>query len=174
MAKITLETPRLLLRPFCRDDADAIFHQWASDPEVTRFLSWNPHPNVEVTNFLLDVWIKEYEMDDTFRCAIQTRDTHELIGAIDVVGYPDGFPEIGYVLSRSHWGKGIMTEACSAFLGELFHRGYPKVIIRAAIDNKASNRVIAKMGGVFQGTETSKRPQKQDEILVNVYWVFPK
>lgn len=43
--KLTLETDRLLLRPFSVDDAEAMFNGWASDPEVTKYLTWNTHQN---------------------------------------------------------------------------------------------------------------------------------
>ena len=57
----TIETQRLILRRFRIEDADDMFNNWASDPEVTRFLTWPPHPEVEVTRRLLAEWISDYE-----------------------------------------------------------------------------------------------------------------
>ena len=48
-----IETKRLLLRQFTTDDAPAMYERWASDPEVTKYLTWQPHPNVEHTRALL-------------------------------------------------------------------------------------------------------------------------
>ena len=44
---IRLETKRLVLRPFVIEDAPAMYRNWANDPQVTRFLTWTPHANVE-------------------------------------------------------------------------------------------------------------------------------
>ncbi|MBO6285434.1 MAG: GNAT family N-acetyltransferase, partial [Bacilli bacterium] len=45
--RYVLESLRLLLRPLKVDDAEAVFNGWANDKEVTKYLTWNPHPNVE-------------------------------------------------------------------------------------------------------------------------------
>ena len=47
--KLTLETKRLILRPFTIDDAGEMFCGWASDPEVTKYLTWNTHKSIEET-----------------------------------------------------------------------------------------------------------------------------
>ena len=44
---VRMETKRLVLRPFVIEDADAMFRNWANDPQVTKFLSWEPHKDVE-------------------------------------------------------------------------------------------------------------------------------
>ncbi len=54
-----IETPRLLLRPFTLDDASAMFSNWANDPEVTKYMTWNPHQNEEVTKAIIKMWLKE-------------------------------------------------------------------------------------------------------------------
>ena len=45
-----LESQRFILRPFQKDDAKAMFERWASDEEVTHFLTWKPHQNIQVTH----------------------------------------------------------------------------------------------------------------------------
>ena len=50
-----LETPRLMLRKFTMDDAQVMYENWASDPEVTKFLTWPPHNSVEVTKTTFSV-----------------------------------------------------------------------------------------------------------------------
>ncbi|MBQ5415093.1 MAG: GNAT family N-acetyltransferase, partial [Firmicutes bacterium] len=54
----TLNTDRLVLRQFTPDDAQAMFDNWAKDPEVTRFLTWQPHENAEITRSLLKQWVE--------------------------------------------------------------------------------------------------------------------
>lgn len=57
----TLKTTRLLLRPFCLSDAQAMFDNWANDAEVTKFMMWEPHASVEVTQSILESWMPLYE-----------------------------------------------------------------------------------------------------------------
>ena len=44
-----LTTKRLKLRRFTVDDAQDMFNNWASDAEVTKFVSWPPHSTPDLT-----------------------------------------------------------------------------------------------------------------------------
>lgn len=169
--KLELETIRLMLRPFQKEDAETMFEGWASDPEVTKFLTWNPHENVEVTRQLLAFWEKEYEKPERLNFAIVLKENKRLIGGIDVVGYPEGIPEIGYCLSRTYWNHGYMSEACRALLDYLFAQGYPEVAINAAEENIGSNRVIQKCGGEKIDEEWKEYPNKGKRFKICHYLV---
>ena len=56
----TIETGRLVLRPFRIEDAQPMYENWASDPEVTKFLMWPTHTSVEVSREVLKSWICQY------------------------------------------------------------------------------------------------------------------
>ena len=172
--RLTLETDRLILRPFEMSDADEMFNGWASDPEVTKYLTWDTHKSIDETRYVLDMWIKEYEDPKRLNFAIVLKNESKLIGGIDVVGYEEDIPVIGYNLSRKYWNRGYMTEACKCLIDYLFSVGYNKVRIDAMTENTGSNRVIKKCGGVFSGTE--ERPHKwnddSNKVLVNRYVIF--
>lgn len=53
--KVTLETNRLSLRPFVETDAIDMYNNWASDDEVTKYLTWNTHQNIEVSKSIIDL-----------------------------------------------------------------------------------------------------------------------
>ena len=55
---VRLETERLVLRPFAAEDADAMYRNWASDSQVTKFLFWEPHKDVDETRGILEGWIQ--------------------------------------------------------------------------------------------------------------------
>ena len=169
--KETLYTDRLILRPWTMEDSEDMFYGWANDPEVTKYMTWNPHKTVEETKQILSIWIKEYENPDCYRFAIVLKENNKLIGGIDVVDYENGIPEIGYCLSKKYWGRGIMTEACKCLLKHLFEKGFKEVMIAAEVENIASNKVIQKCGGVFQLTEKRETPLKNKTVLVNRYIV---
>lgn len=150
----TIQTPRLTLRRFTIADATAMFQNWANDERVTRFLTWRPHPNPELTRQLLQEWCTEYEKPDTYNWVIvQNGDP---IGGITVVrlNERDEWAELGYCIGFSHWNKGITAEAAAAVIDYLFAEvGFHRIGIAHAVDNPASGRVAQKCGLTYEGTK---------------------
>ena len=165
-----LHTERLHLRYIREEDAQRVFDCWASKPEVTRYLTWHAHENVEQTKMILGFWLKEYEDPNCMRWGIELAATGELIGMIDVVGYQNGSPIVGYCSGPAYWGNGYMTEALCAVTGELFELGYEEILIGAMADNIGSNRVIEKAG--FTRVATYEQPQsrwKPEIVTIHSY-----
>ena len=171
-----LETERLKLRFFKADDVQEFFDNVSSDPEVTRYLSWNAYTDIEdARKFYCGYWLEEYKKPDTYRWAIENKETGELMGCIDVVGYHHGNPVIGYVLGKRFWNNGYMTEAFKKVIEELRHDGYGTIVIEAADANKGSNAVIKKCGFELVGTWDRPLSEIKPEILaVNSYRIFPE
>ena len=82
-----LETERLILREFKIEDADDMYHHWANDEKVTRYLTWPPHQSIEDTKQLLSSWIQSYEKGDSYNWGIVVKDKSTLIGNISVTKY---------------------------------------------------------------------------------------
>ena len=55
---VKLETDRLILRKATMDDAQDMFDNWASNPNVTKFMTWPTHSNIEITKMVLSNWVK--------------------------------------------------------------------------------------------------------------------
>ncbi len=151
-----LETERLKLRLIRTTDAEHIYRTWASDPEVTRYLTWQTHESPEDTRKIVDLWVSEYEKEGTYRWGIERKSDGVLMGMIDVVNIRNGVPAIGYCLGRAYWNNGYMTEALKAVISELFTEGYDAVFIEAVVENIGSNRVIEKAGFIFTGTRPAE------------------
>ena len=169
MQKEIIETDRLILRKFKKDDAFLMYVNWASDPEVTKFLTFTPHENVEVTQSIIDHWISEYDKEETVRYCITIKGKDEPIGSIDIVNLFNGIPEIGYCLSKKYWNQGYMTEACKALVNYLEELGYNKICICANVNNIGSNRVIQKCG--FTLSKQFVKPVKGIDELINCYYL---
>ncbi len=148
MERVTIETNRLLLREFAYSDATPMFYNWASDSEVTKFMTWPVHQTIEDSEKIVHKFVSE--IGKTPRFAITIKETGEVIGCIDVAKMYEGYPEIGYVLSRKHWNNGYMSEACQAFVEYLVHLGYKTIYISHVHNNIASQRVIEKCGFKFK------------------------
>lgn len=164
-----LYTERLYLRKIKFEDADQIFTCWSSDDDVTKYLTWPAHKNVDVTKKILNQWLEEYNLPDCYRYGIQLLSTGKLIGMIDVVDLIEGAPVIGYVLGKDYWNKGYMSEAFSSVIGQLFKDRYSKILIEADERNIGSNRVIQKNGFEFVKKESKIHSSLKPE-LVTVNW----
>ena len=151
-----IETPRLILRPFTMADARAMYENWASDPEVSKYLTWPAHSSVEITRMILRDWTDGYENPDRYNWAIVPKDGDgKPIGNISAVHVYEkvNAVEIGYCMGRPWWGQGIMTEALKAVTGFFFEQvGVNRVAARHDADNPASGRVMAKSGMRYEGT----------------------
>lgn len=143
-----LETDRLILRPLCANDADEIYINWASDPEVARFMTWNIHPNVQVTReWLLDVE-KHVDEEGAYDWGFVRKSDHVLIGSGGIYYKEDrGMFTLGYNIMKSCWNQGYMTEAAARILKfavEELHQN--KIFAYHAKDNTSSGRVMEKVG----------------------------
>ncbi len=147
----TLYTPRLSLRPIAERDAQDLAALTVS--EVTRNLS-RVKTGMSTAEVLADLPRRTWRGYPGFTLVIEYQSA-----VVGTVGFGGTMLSIGYFLSPSHWGKGLMTEALSAFLPELFER-FPVNLIAADHfeDNSASGRILRKFGFVEtgRGTGTSK------------------
>lgn len=149
-----IETSRLRLRRFRVEDAGDMYTNWASDPEVTKYLTWPVHPSVEVTKQLLEDWVPHYQEGTYFNWAIEYKETGSVIGTIAVVKLREDVEaaDIGYALSRSYWGQGIMPEALKAVIDYLLDVvGLGRVAACHDVKNPKSGRVMEKAGMLREG-----------------------
>ena len=151
----TIETSRLILRRAVRDDAEPMFYNWASDPNVTKYLTWPTYEMVETAYQILDLWASEYEKPDYYQWMIVLKELGEPIGSISVVRQNDRVEEaeIGYCIGSRWWHRGIMTEALSAVIEYLFTEvGMNRVAARHDPNNPHSGGVMRKCGMKYEGT----------------------
>ena len=153
---VRLETERLLLRPTAISDAEQMFNNWASDPEVTRYLMWQPHTDIEVTKSVLADWDIKNEGSDYYHWGIVLKETGQIIGTGGTLGINERHrsTELGYCLSRTCWGKGYMSEAVAAMISHLFFVvGLNRITSYHDPENVASGRVMIKNRMVYEGTQ---------------------
>lgn len=143
----TITTKRLVLRKFTKDDAESAYRNYTYDPEVTKYLTWPAHANVDVTRSFMDYQCSLYADDLAFAWAITI--DGEVIGSITVVSVDESTEscEIGYCIGKKWWNKGIMTEAFTVVIAYLFEKvGFNCIRAGHDVENPASGRVMAKCG----------------------------
>ena len=149
----TIVTERLVLRRFRQEDAQAMFDNWASDDEVTKYLTWPTHTNVETSAWVVNDWVSSYEKDDYYQWAIEFEG--QPIGSISVVDHRDdvGKAHVGYCIGRNWWRRGIMSEALKAVMDFLFDEvGMNRIEACHDPNNPNSGRVMTKCGMKYEGT----------------------
>ena len=154
----TIETTRLILRRAVREDAEPMFRNWASDPEVTKYLTWPTYEKVETAHQILDLWASEYEKPDYYQWMIVLKELGEPIGSISVVRQNDRVEEaeIGYCIGTRWWHRGIVSEALTAVIGYLFTEvGMNRITARHDPNNPHSGMVMRKCGMKYEGTNRS-------------------
>lgn len=151
-----LETERLLLRRFVIDDAQKMYDNWASNPNVSKYVMWETHKDVNETKTLLEEWVKSYESNETYKWVAEIKDTKEIIGSIDVVSkklLKYGACEIGYCYGEPFWNKGYGTECLKAVIKYLFEECDAEVIYAKHLtQNPGSGKVMQKSGLKYEGT----------------------
>ena len=159
-----IETSRLILRRAVREDAEPMFRNWASDPEVTKYLTWPTYTCAETAYPILDLWISEYEKPDFYQWMIVLKELGEPIGSISVVRQNETVSEaeIGYCIGSRWWHQGIVSEALSAVIAYLFEEvGMNRIAARHDPRNPHSGGVMRKCGMVYEGTTRSSDKNNQ-------------
>lgn len=149
----TLETPRLILRRFTAADASAMFHNWASDSAVTKFLTWPPHADEGVS--LAHIQTMDYENPTVYDWGIELKELGQVIGSIGVVGHKDAIEmvHVGYCIGQKWWHQGLMSEALAAVIRFFFEEvGVNRIETRHDTNNPNSGKVMLKCGLTCEGT----------------------
>lgn len=146
-----LYTERLTLRMPRLSDAAAIFHSYARDAEVTRYLRWRPHSSIQETEQYLAGCVAGWGNDSRFPWVIELREGGELLGMVEL--RVNGFKaDVGYVVARAFWGRGIATEALRPVAGwALSQESIYRVWALCDAENAASARVLEKVGMTREG-----------------------
>jgi ribosomal-protein-alanine N-acetyltransferase len=148
----TLESRRLLLRKPAMSDAQAIFERYASDPAVTRYMSWPTHRSVADTCGFL-VWSDvDWELWPAGSYLVVSRETKDLV--LGGTGLSFRTPEIavtGYVFAQDAWGQGFATEALQTMVELAGSLGVKRLEAICHQEHRASAHVMEKCGFQCEG-----------------------
>lgn len=172
----TLETERLILRKMVLNDAEAVF-DYASNSEVSRYTLWETHRSIEDSRAFLEFATQKYENGGEPDWGIVYRGNGCLVGACGLVNWEaeHARAEVGFVLSREYWGRGLMSEAVRAILRFGFERmNLNRIEARCIAENAASARVMEKAGMVYEGTLRQREYIKGAYRDIKLYAILKK
>jgi RimJ/RimL family protein N-acetyltransferase len=161
-----VKTERLGLRWPTEADAEAIFSRCASDPVVTRHLTWRPHQSIDDTLEYLRSRIADRELGKVFNWLIFLQSTGQMLGSIGC-GVTQHAVQFGYYLALDAWGHGYMTEAARTMVQVwLAEPAIWRVTAYCDLENGASARVLEKAGLVREGMlrKYFRAPNLNDEL----------
>ncbi len=148
----SVETARLLLRPFTLDDADAYYEAVFCDPDVMRYLpGGEPRPRERVEGTIR--WdVDHWEQHGFGLWAVIHKADNKLIGHCGLQVIPDSTEvEVAYALAKSYWGGGLASEGAHASLRFGFEElGLDRIVAVAVAENTASRRVMGKIGMIYE------------------------
>lgn len=139
------QSPKIIIREFLPQEKQT-FLDLFKDEQVTQYLpETSPERYVEMFNELLE----NYEKKNLSRWAIFSTVDHSFIGmcVARIFAHNTNQIEIGYVLGRNYWGKGIATEVCKALTQYSFANTATKEVVAITdLDNAGSQNVLQKVG----------------------------
>ena len=166
---MTIETKRLVLRPWRESDAE-ILYEYAKDPCVGPMAGWPVHTSVENSLEIINTGLSE---EGTY--AITLKGDDRAIGSIGI--FPvrnlpqyEGELEIGYWIAVPFWGQGLVPEAVREFLRIAFEeKGEKRVWCGHYEGNGKSRRVIEKCGFQFVLRQENYVPLMEENRIEYLY-----
>ena len=143
-----IETDRLILRPWRESDLED-FYEYASVDGVGQMAGWAPHKSMEESKAILGMFIRGGKT-----LALELKENGKVIGSVgleelapDPVEGESYGREIGYVLSKDYWGRGLMPEAVKAVIDYCFTQlHFDWLTCGHFLRNNQSRRVVEKCG----------------------------
>ena len=145
----SIDTARLLLRRPMRSDAQAVFHRYASDREVTRYLSWPTHRSIADTLAFIALSDDEWQRWPAGPYLVLARENGlpgSLLGSTGLFYKSPARAVTGYVFARDAWGRGFATEALQTMVDLARQTGVERLEAICHADHAPSARVLEKCG----------------------------
>jgi len=144
-----IETARLRLRRPLSSDARQIFTRYASDPDVTRYMSFRCHRSLADTTMFIDFSNIEWAANGCGPYVVVLRDSDILLGGTGLTLQEDE-AETGYLFARDAWGLGYASESLAAIVEMARSIGVRALHAHCHPDHRASIRVLEKCGFTFE------------------------
>ncbi len=142
-----LTTERLKLRPISQQDTESIY-EYAKDKETTKYMRWKTHESKKETEQFIAFVLEQYRGNEYLDWGIELKEESRFIGTCGLIGVSENHSaEIGFIIHKKYWGKGIAIEASEKIMQYGFEKiGLKQIYARIFKENKNSQNVVRKMG----------------------------
>lgn len=171
-----LETERLILRGMRVSDKENMY-EYASNENVTKYLTWDTHPSPEYTKQYLEFIMSKYRIGDFYDWAVIWKENSKMIGTCGFsrLDCRNNVGEVGYVLNPEYWGKEIAPEAVK----KIIEFGFSNLMLnrieaRYMVGNQRSRRVMEKCGMTYEGVERESLYVKNKYVDVGLCAILRK
>jgi len=147
-----VETARLVLRRPTMEDVDEIFARYASDPEVTTYLSWPVHASLDQTRAYVAFSDREWNKWPVGPYVVCARNDGRLVGGSGLSFKTSERAETGYVFAKPEWGFGYATETLLAMVEIARATGVKRLYALCHTDHRPSASVLEKCGFICERT----------------------
>ena len=162
-----IETSRLILRKFTKDDIAAVYEIYR-DEEVNRFLPWFPLRSMEeAAVFFRERFADNYAKPRGYNYAICLKTDDVPIGYVNVA--MDDSHDFGYGLRKEFWHRGIVTEAGKAVVAQLAKDGIPYITATHDVNNPRSGGVMRRLGMKYQYSYEEQWMPKNIPVTFRMY-----
>lgn len=159
-----IETKRLKIRyPKMKDLKDV--YEFSKSKDVGPNAGWLEHKSIKDTKVVL-----KYNISKKDVYAIEYKENSKVIGLVSLIkmSYFEDEYELGYVLNKDYWNKGIMSEAINIFIDYAFNTlNIKKIITGHSPDNIASKKIIINNG--FKFKYINNKPMYENKNIKEVY-----
>jgi len=169
-----LETDRLILREPSLKDVDDIF-EYASDMDVNTFMPWDVHKSKDETRDFLEKSNEIFKSSDNIDWMIELKSEKKVVGAISIREWNDQnkCADVGYVLAKKYWKKGISTEALRIVIKYGFEKlDVNRVEAHCDEENIGSYKVMEKAAMKYEGTMRQKILVKNKFVNMKIYSIL--
>lgn len=174
---IEIETDRLLLRPILLSDAQSLY-EIVSDKDVLNYLAGLPeYTGVEMAvDYISGKLEKKYKNKDFYDWAVVLKSENKMIGRISVYKQDDyrRMADLVWQLNANYRNKGYISEGVKAVINHLFDIGFKRIEAFADVVNKASTKVMAKVGMQYEGTLRKYDCRRDDSLYDAEMWSIIK
>jgi [ribosomal protein S5]-alanine N-acetyltransferase len=146
-----IESSRLLYRRPTPADAEEIFSRYASDPEITRFMSFRAHASIKETLEFISMSDAEWGRWSAGPYLIRSRETDALLGSTGLHFETPHRAMTGYIFARDAWGHGYASEALKTMVATASSLGVRRLYALCHTVHEPSRRVLEKGGFTCEG-----------------------
>lgn len=149
-----LRTEHLVLRRYRPDDAEQLYQQFGTDPEMYKYSGWNPYGTPEITQDTVQRFIDSYNSEHSYSWVMDANGDDVVAGTIGAYDYNNGQIEVGFSVGRGWQGRGFATEALKTILTYLTENEEIECVTAwCAAENISSRKVLEKSGMQLVNTE---------------------